>query len=167
MPGEIFQPAGYRDPGWKNRHLGNRASPPGLSYEHVDIFSMDLAVCRGLASWASPINRAQIYEQALSAVLVSRASCVHRWLKLCWKENWGQIEYIYSIFIAELISLPYPYNPFRKTHWQSIQVRCYRHFRNFYPYLSYSNIDTVRDLSLQWCKKSILLNWFFLCCALR
>ena len=42
--GKIFQPA-YRDPGWKNRDLGNQAA---LSYEHIENFIKDLEVRRDL-----------------------------------------------------------------------------------------------------------------------
>ena len=42
-----FQPA-YRDLGWKNRDLGNRASPPS----HMNNFTKDLEVRRDLENRA-------------------------------------------------------------------------------------------------------------------
>ena len=45
-----FQPA-YRD-------LGNRASQPALSYEHIETFTKDLEVRRDLGNSASLVNRA-------------------------------------------------------------------------------------------------------------
>ena len=54
-----FQPA-YRDLGWKNRDLGNRASPPFQSYEHIENFTKDLEVKRDLGNRSSPVNRAHM-----------------------------------------------------------------------------------------------------------
>ena len=52
-----FQPA-YRDLGWKNRDLGNRASPP--SHEHIENFTKDLEVRRDLGNRASQVKRAHM-----------------------------------------------------------------------------------------------------------
>ena len=50
-----FQPA-YRDPGWKNRDLGNRASPPS----HMNTSKKDSGGRRDLGNRASPSNRAHV-----------------------------------------------------------------------------------------------------------
>ena len=50
-----FQPA-YRDPGWKNRDLGNRASPPC----HMENFTKDSEVRPDLGNRACPVNRAHM-----------------------------------------------------------------------------------------------------------
>ena len=43
-----FQPA-YRHPGWKNRDLGNRASPPSHE-QHIENFTKDSEVRRDLGN---------------------------------------------------------------------------------------------------------------------
>ena len=55
--GKIFQPP-YRDPGWKNRSLGNRARTP--SHMNTENFTKDLEVRRDLGNRASLVNRAHM-----------------------------------------------------------------------------------------------------------
>ena len=68
-----FQPA-YRDPGWKNRDIGNRASP--LSRMNTSKILQRIQVRRDLGHRASPVNRAHMKRNTKKALKHSKCLSV-------------------------------------------------------------------------------------------